>query len=288
MIMTIGLHSAVTSADGTSIGYRVIGTGSGLVILHGAMESASSHSELATELGDLHTVYLPDRRGRGLSGPHRANHGIHTEVEDLAAMLAATGATDVIGVSSGAIVALEAALRLPEVRRVAVFEPPLVVGDSLSTAFVARYRDELARGDLASALVTGMKGAQMGPAIFTRLPRPLLRALTGVAMRREDRALGLDEVSMRALAPTLGYDFALVNQARDRLDAYASIPSEVLLLDGESSPTYLRTAVNALAAALPQASRITFPGLGHGATGNTRFGGKPAVVAALLREFFSE
>jgi pimeloyl-ACP methyl ester carboxylesterase len=219
MIMTLGLHSAVTSTDGTSIGYRMIGAGSGLVILHGAMESASSHSELAVELSDSHTVYLPDRRGRALSGPHRTSHEIHTEVEDLAAMLAATGATDVFGVSSGAIVALEAALRLPEVRRVAIFEPPLVVGNSLSTGFVARYREELARGDLASALVTGMKGSQMGPAIFAHVPRPLLRALTVAAMRREDRTMGTEEVSMRALAPTLGYDFRLVEHARDRLDA---------------------------------------------------------------------
>jgi pimeloyl-ACP methyl ester carboxylesterase len=288
MIMALGLHSAVTSADGTSIGYRMVGTGSGLVILHGAMESASSHSELAAELSDSHTIYLPDRRGRGLSGPHRTNHDIHTEVEDLAAMLATTGATDVLGVSSGGIVALEAALRLPEVRRVAIFEPPLVIGNSLSTDFIARYREELARGDLASALVTGMRGSQMGPAIFTRMPRSLLRALTVAAMRREDRALGPDEVSMRALAPTLGYDFTLVDEARDRLDAYATIPSEVLLLDGESSPAYLRTAVNALASAQPQARRVTFPGLGHGATGNARFGGNPAVVAAPLREFFSD
>ena len=286
--MSLGLHSATASADGTVIGYRTIGTGSGLVILHGAMESASSHTELAAELSDSHTVYLPDRRGRGLSGPHRTNHDMRTEVEDLVATWAATGATDVLGVSSGAIIVLEAALRLPEVRRVAIFEPPLIIGDSLSTGFVARYREELARGDLASALVTGMKGAQMGPAIFAHVPRPLLRALTVAAMRREDRTLGPSEVTMRALAPTLSYDFMLAEQTRDRLDAYSSITAEVLLLDGGSSPAYLRTAVNALAAVLPRAHRITFRGLGHGATGNARFGGKPAVVAGPLKEFFAD
>jgi pimeloyl-ACP methyl ester carboxylesterase len=151
MIMSIGVIAAVTSTDGTSIGYRMIGQGPGLVILHGAMESAPSHSELAAEVGDSHTVYLPDRRGRGMSGPHRANHDINTEVDDLAAVLAATGATDVLGVSSGAVIALEASLRLPQLHRVAIFEPPLIVGNSLSTSFVARYREELGRGDLPSA-----------------------------------------------------------------------------------------------------------------------------------------
>jgi pimeloyl-ACP methyl ester carboxylesterase len=195
MIMSIGVISAVTSTDGTSIGYRMIGQGPGLVILHGAMESATSHSELAAEVGDSHTVYLPDRRGRGMSGPHRANHDINTEVDDLAAVLAATGATDVLGASSGAVIALEASLRLPQLHRVAIFEPPLIVGDSLSTSFVARYREELGCGDLPSALVTGMKGSKMGPAIFAYVPRPLLRALTVAAMRREERTLGSNEVS---------------------------------------------------------------------------------------------
>ena len=132
--MTLDLSAAVASADGTTIGYQVTGQGPALVIWHGAMGSAASHAELAAELRDTYTVYLPDRRGRGLSGPHRADHGIETEVADLAALLAVTGARDVIGESSGAIVALEAALRLPQLRRVAIFEPPLIVGDSLSTA----------------------------------------------------------------------------------------------------------------------------------------------------------
>jgi pimeloyl-ACP methyl ester carboxylesterase len=287
MIMSIGLISAATSADGTSIGYRVIGRGPGLVMLHGAMESASSHSELAAEVSDSHTVYLPDRRGRGMSGPHRAKHDINTEVDDLAAVLAGTGATDVLGVSSGAVIALEASLRLPQLHRVAIFEPPLIVGDSLSTSFTARYREELGRGDLPSALVTGMKGSKMGPAIFEYIPRPLLRALTVAAMRRQERTLGPNEVSMRMLAPTLGYDFGLVEQARDRLDVYSGTPAEVLLLGGASSAAYLRTAMDAVSEALPTARRITFPKLGHGATGNARFGGRPDVVARTLREFFS-
>ena len=76
--------------------------------------------------------------------------------------------------------------------------------------------------------------------------------------------------------------------ARDRLGAYAGITAEVLLLGGESSPEYLRTAMNAIAAALPHARRIVLPGLGHGAMGNRRFGGKPTVVAGPLRQFFSD
>ncbi|HMA34289.1 MAG TPA: alpha/beta hydrolase, partial [Chloroflexia bacterium] len=63
---------SVTSPDGTPIGYRQVGHGPGLVILHGAMSGGDHHMQLAAALADAHTVYLPDRRGRGQSGPYRA------------------------------------------------------------------------------------------------------------------------------------------------------------------------------------------------------------------------
>src|SRR5215207_5748398 len=83
----------VTSKDGTTIGYRQLGHGPAVVLLHGAMESAQSHMQLAEALADIFTVYLPDRRGRGLSGPYPpAGYGVQQEVDDLAALLAHTSA----------------------------------------------------------------------------------------------------------------------------------------------------------------------------------------------------
>src|SRR5882757_7932454 len=94
------LPGSVESRDGTSIGYWKIGRGPAVVVLHGSMESARSHTLLAQALADDFTVYLPDRRGRGLSGPHRADHGVRTEVEDLEAVLREAGATLAFGVSA--------------------------------------------------------------------------------------------------------------------------------------------------------------------------------------------
>ena len=91
----------VTSRDGTTIGYRRVGDGPGLVVLHGAMESSSSHLQLAEALADRFTVYLPDRRGRGLSGPYPAAYTVRTDIEDMDALLTTTGARQVFGVSSG-------------------------------------------------------------------------------------------------------------------------------------------------------------------------------------------
>src|SRR5512147_686291 len=100
----------VTSADGTVIGYRQLGHGHGpgLVVLHGSMSSGYYHLELAQLLADAFTVYLPDRRGRGLSGPYRPGDSIDTETGDLDAVLDGTGARDVFAVSAGADIALRA------------------------------------------------------------------------------------------------------------------------------------------------------------------------------------
>ena len=84
-----------------------------MVLIHGSNESARSHTQLALALADTFTVYMPDRRGRGLSGPHRAEHSIRSEVEDLEAVLAESDASRVFGVSIGALIALEAAHTRP-------------------------------------------------------------------------------------------------------------------------------------------------------------------------------
>jgi pimeloyl-ACP methyl ester carboxylesterase len=135
-------ESAVISHDGTPIGYRQIGHGPGLVVLHGMMESSQSHIQLAEALADTFTVYLPDRRGRGMSGTHGDRYNIQKEVEDLDALLAATGAEYIFGVSLGALVCLRAALTLPAVRKAAIFDPPLI--GSLPTDFIARFHREIA------------------------------------------------------------------------------------------------------------------------------------------------
>jgi pimeloyl-ACP methyl ester carboxylesterase len=103
----------VTSKDGTSIGYRQLGSGPGVILLHGGASASQSYSKLGTALSDTFTVYVSDRRGRGLSGPFGDDYGMAKEVEDAQAILKKTGAHNVFGLSSGALIALQAALELP-------------------------------------------------------------------------------------------------------------------------------------------------------------------------------
>jgi pimeloyl-ACP methyl ester carboxylesterase len=276
---------SVVSKDGTMIGYRQLGAGPGLILLHGAMESASSHMQLAVALADGFTVYLPDRRGRGRSGPYLQDHRIATDVHDMAALLNKTGAHNVVGISSGAIIWLEAALTLSAIHRAAIFEPPLPRIGSLPTGFVQRYEREIAEGKVAAALVTAMIGTQMGPPIFNAIPRWLLERLTTLMMASEEKKVAGDG-TMRMLAPTLHYDFQLAAEMEGSLERFRAVGAEVLLLGGSRSPAYLKAGLDALETILPRVRRIVFPGAGHGATGNSDRGGRPTQVAQALREFF--
>ena len=90
---TVVLHQRYTietvlSQDGTTIGYRQYGHGPGVVLVQGAMGSATNFSQLAEALSDAFTVCVPDRRGRGISPlPLHRDHTIQRDVEDLDALL---------------------------------------------------------------------------------------------------------------------------------------------------------------------------------------------------------
>jgi pimeloyl-ACP methyl ester carboxylesterase len=55
-----------TSSDGTIIGYRQLGHGPALILVHGGMKSSQDFMQIAAALSDAFTVYLPDRRNARL------------------------------------------------------------------------------------------------------------------------------------------------------------------------------------------------------------------------------
>lgn len=259
---------------------------SGLIVLHGIMESARSHMELARELSDTFTVYLPERRGRGRSGPYGEGHGMEKELEDLDALLAHTGARYLFGVSLGGLIALHAALALPYIRKCAVFDPPMAINGSVSNGWLARFEQELARGNVAAALVTSMLGAKLGPPFLERMPRRLLEYLTVKMLEREERKAAPGDITFRALAPTLLHDGRLVTEMGDGLEKFGKVRPDMLLLGGSRSPAYMKTALDALEKALPRVRRVEFQGLGHETAGNRNRRGRPERVAEELRRFF--
>lgn len=174
---------AVTSHDGTTIGYRRLGHGPGIIAVHGGMQAAQNLMKLAAALADAFTVYVPDRRGRGLSGPPGDHYALGAECDDLDALLEATGTHNVFGLSSGALIALQAALTLPAIHKVALYEPPLSIDHSTPTDWVTRYDREVAHGKLGSAVVTALRGTQTAPPVLRFVPRILLASLLNLATR---------------------------------------------------------------------------------------------------------
>ena len=81
-----------------------------------------------------------------MSGPYPPDYGIRTEVEDLDAVLAQSGAQLVFGVSAGGLAALEAARTRPAVRKVALYEPALVMDATWPTGWISRFDREIAAG----------------------------------------------------------------------------------------------------------------------------------------------
>ena len=277
----------VTSSDGTVIHYRQFGHGPGVVLVHGGMSSAHHHLELAEALADAFSVYVPDRRGRSESGPFGPDYSIRKEAEDLEALLARTGAYNVFGVSSGGLIVLEAALSSAMIRKAAIFEPALFLDRSTPCAVLRRLDHELDGGNIAAALITGMKGAQMGPALLRALPRRILEFLVNVAMKAEDKHPNPDYLPVKALAATLHYDSQLAVEMSGKVEPFRSIRAEVLLMGASKSPAYLKAALDTLEQVVPEIRRIEFRGLDHAASWNSDRGGRPKTVAQELRRFFS-
>jgi pimeloyl-ACP methyl ester carboxylesterase len=299
------------SKDGTKIAYYQIGTGPGVIILHGGMQHALSHADLTTSLAGHFTCYLPDRRGRGQSGTP-SKHCAYTpqkEVEDVEAIHAASGAKFIFGVSSGALLTLKAALAAPpsHIAKIAVFEPPWWPEEDRDgqMAWVARYEAEVEGGELASAAVTAMLGAQMGPPIMQSkyFPRTILVGLTKMMMRF-DRPVGMPTnsnggtntavdqqgLSFGDLVPTFRNDIkiALDMLGEKNLQTLSAIQTQSLVLGGTRSPEYLQRSVRELDKILPNSRLVQLEGIDHGGTFNKAQRGSPEVFAQELRRFFSE
>jgi pimeloyl-ACP methyl ester carboxylesterase len=283
---------SVVSRDGTRIGYLRVGRGPAVVLLHGSSESARSHTQLASALADAFTVYLPDRRGRGLSGPHRPDHSMRTEVEDLQAVLTESGAQKVFGVSTGGLIVLETARIQPAIRKIAAYEPGLLMDATRYTGWVSRFDREMAQGKVAAAVITSVRGLDLAPPVFKLMPRPLAVALTNKSMESEERKASGDAVTIRQLAPTLRYEGLLLAETAGTIGTFAEVAADVLLLGGDMKrPAFIKPAYDALARTLPHNRRVRFSGLDHGGSAdvspiNRR--GKPEIVAPEIRSFFAQ
>ncbi|GAA2305805.1 alpha/beta hydrolase [Nonomuraea roseoviolacea subsp. roseoviolacea] len=260
----------VTSADGTTISYDRCGTGTPVVLVHGAFTDRTHPllREVAAALSPWFTVYNYDRRGRGTSGDGRP-YAVEREVEDLAALLAEAGGPAgpamVFGGSSGAALALRAAAAGLPIGKLALWEPPYHVGPGtpdLPARFAERLESLVREGRRGDAVELFMVRAAEVPA-------------EAVAAMRA----GPGWAGMEALAHTLAYEAAVMSP-RNALPAgpLAAISRPTLVLNGGASPRWMLAAGHAVAAAVPGAEHRVLEGETHAVSSRA--------LAPELLEFF--
>jgi|SRR5215471_7789464 len=136
----------VMSNDGTVIAFDRSGQGPAVILVGGAFQYRAIDpptAQLAALLAQHFTVFHYDRRGRGESGDTQP-YAVEREVEDLEALIhEAGGSAFVFGMSSGGVLALEAARGLA-ITKLAVYELPFNSGDEHVRQAAERYKQHLA------------------------------------------------------------------------------------------------------------------------------------------------
>jgi pimeloyl-ACP methyl ester carboxylesterase len=249
----------VRSADGTLIAFERSGSGPAVIVVEGAFCDRGTSAPLAALLAPHFTVFAYDRRGRGDSGD-MAPYAVEREIEDLDALIAAAGGSaSAYGMSSGAVLALEAAARGSAITRLALYEPPLIPG---RPDFAARLAELVAagrKGDAAEYFMTQAVG------IAGEVVAQIRQAPMWPGMER--------------IAPTLVYDTTITRDASFLAERAPAVTVPALVIDGAQSPAVLRQAARATADALPHGRYRTLAGQTHDVS--------PDVLAKVLEEFFA-
>ncbi len=120
---------SVSSADGTMLAFDRYGDGSPVILIGGPYNDRSTVAGIADAISSGNVAAVTyDRRGRGASTNNDGEFKPERELEDLSAMIEALGGSvGVFGHSSGAVLALEAAMQRLPIDRLAVYEPSYMV-----------------------------------------------------------------------------------------------------------------------------------------------------------------
>ena len=261
--------TTITSKDGSKIAFEQTGQGPAVIlvsgaIMHRAMDLGSAR--LAVLLGDQFSVYRYDRRGRGDSTDTQP-FSVAREIEDIEALIdQAGGEVYLYGISSGAALAMEAAIALPEkILRLVLYEPPFN-NDATARQVWKEYRR-----NLDQAIAQGRRDHAVE--LFMQQVGMPAEAIAG--MRQQPMWPMLESVG-----PTLAYDAAVMgDEAAVPVERAARVTAPTLLLTGGASYPFMHEAARALASAMPNARHQILEGQTHDVS--------PDVLAPVLMDFFS-
>lgn len=244
----------VTSRDGTIIDYDRRGSGPVVVLVAGALQHRAADQStplMADDLADRFTMINYDRRGRGPS-TDTLPYGTQREIEDIEALIDANGGSaGLFGMSSGAVLALEATAALPgKVTSAFLYEPP--IDPSSSPA-----QSQQLHADMAALTETGDRDAMLTSFMFyTGMPDD---ALDGFKQSP-------DWAQFLTVAPTLEHDYRVLADARREETPPArwqNIAVPVMIANGDASFPFMDAGAAWVASGIPGAQRRVLAGQSH-------------------------
>jgi len=241
----------VKSKDGTPIAFSKIGKGQPLIMVDGALCSRAfgPTPKMAPMLVERFTVITYDRRGRNESGD-TLPYSVEKEIEDLEAIIKEVGEpVYMVGFSSGAALALNAAAKGLSIKKMILYEAPYVMnmgGHNPPLDAEKQFKQFIASGERGQAVTYFMKDLIGLPAIL-----PMIMSITPVWKK------------LKAVAHTLPYDAAVMGNYTIPTQLSATIKTPTLVAGGEKSPISLRNCVQELAKAIPNAQLQVLKGQNH-------------------------
>lgn len=239
----------LTSIDGATIAFRRQGQGDPVLLVHGGPSTGEAWAQVTSHLESRFTVVAMDRRGRGAS-TDGDGYSLDREAADVAAVAEELdGQAHVVAHSSGARVALLAAMRGARMRSLMLYEPPLAL-EHMPPGLLDRLDELIDSGDRPAAAELFMSEIATTPdelAVIKSIQPAWERVCAAIPTApREGRAMIDTPVDLAAAG---------------------GITVPVLFLVGEktTSPIFL-DGLDELEGSIPGARRESIPGQHHMAT----------------------
>jgi len=236
-----------------------------LLVVHPGGGDASTWDAVTRVLAADFRIVAMRRRIYAADADLDLPHSMQAEAADI---LAETEGLEppvvLVGHSSGAMAALEAALVKPSAfAGLVLYEPPVATRELVGGAALARARAALDSGDPAEAMRIHMREIVREPAI-----------LVDAIFANESSRAALAKHAAASIADTEAIDALGVG-----VDRFKTLDLPTVLIEGDASPAHLRERLADLAAALPDARVVTLEGQGHVANISA-----PEMLAGVIRD----